>query len=160
MELLKKYQITLNVAVHHALTHNGGNVRIPQHVHLISPENISQIKGQTDLFITDYSSLAFDFMYLDIPVIFYHFDADFPYLNASNKSEAESAKSHDSELYNVFYNSAEVIRKIKYYILHDFKLEPENLLKNKDIFWDIKDNCATLYKKIQELDTTCPKHPG
>lgn len=147
-ELLKQYNIDLNISVHHALVRIDGNIIIPENVHFIKPTEISKVIGQTDLFITDYSSLVFDFMYLNIPTIFYRFDADYPYLSPNDKIDAESAKSHDSELYNVFYNKDEVLQKIEYYLAHNFELEPENYLKNKNIFWDIKDNCEALYSQL------------
>ena len=40
---------------------------------------MSRLYNNSSLLITDYSSIAFDFMFLDTPVIFYKFDADVNY---------------------------------------------------------------------------------
>ena len=149
--LLRKHQINLNIAPHHALIQNGGNLVLPDNVHLVSPTEISQIIGQTDLMITDYSSIMFDFMFLDIPVISYRFDADYPFLSEKDKLDAASAKSHDSELYNVFYDEDSVIQKIEYYINHNFELEPEYKKINDSLFWERENICQHLYDALQKL---------
>ena len=54
----------------------------------------------------------------------------------------------DDKLYNCFYNSEEVIKKVIYYIEKDFCIEPEFKEINKNIFWDIENNCEKIYEQI------------
>ena len=150
-ELLSKYNVNINIALHHALIQQGESIEIPPMINLISSEDIAEIKGQTDLFITDYSSLMFDFMFLDIPVISYRFDADCPYLDESDKIDAVSAKSHDSELYNIFYNKENAVKKIEYYITHNFELEESYKKINASLWWEKENICEHLYEKIKDL---------
>ena len=150
-ELLKKHKINLNIALHHNLILQNVDMVIPENVQLISPTNLSQIIDQTDLMITDYSSIMFDFMFLDIPVISYRFDADYPFLTETDKMNSKSAKSHDHELYNIFYDEDAVIQKIEYYINHNFELEPEYKKINDSLFWEKENICQHLYDAIQKL---------
>ena len=149
--LLKENNITLNMALHHAILTNGGNLDVPENVHLIPTAEISKIIGTTDLLITDYSSIMFDFMFLDIPAIFYRFDNDVRYPDKRDRINAKSAKSHDKELYNVFYDEDAVIKKIEHYIQNGFVLEPEYKKINDSLFWEKENICEHLYKKIESL---------
>ena len=149
--LLTKNNITLNMALHHALLTNNGNIDVPDNINLISSTEISQIIGSTDLLITDYSSIMFDFMFLDIPVIFYRFDDDVRYPDKRDRLNAKSAKSHDKELYNVFYNEDAVIKKIEFYIKNNFVLEPEYKKINDSLFWEKENICEHLYEKLNSL---------
>ena len=130
---------------------NSGNIHVPDCVKLISAPEISKIIGETDLAITDYSSIAFDFMFLDIPTIFYRFDDDIRYPDKRDRLNAKSAKSHDKELYNVFYDEDAVIEKIEFYIKNNFVLEPEYKKINDSLFWEKENICEHLYEKIKEL---------
>ena len=137
-------------AIHHTLLDLAFNIPQYKNVEIILTTNISKMIGKTDLLITDYSSICFDFMYLDTPVIFYRFDED---VNYSDKRDIESflsAKEEDKNLYNCFYELDEVINKINYYIKNNFELERENKEKNNKIFWQNKNNCETLLTFIKE----------
>ena len=89
-------------------------------VEIIKPEEISKSIETSDLFITDFSSLVFSFMYLNVPVIFYRldfFESDENYLKREYLSYAQTK---DKYLYNVFYELDNVINKIEYYIENNF----------------------------------------
>ena len=149
--LLQENNITLNIALHHAMLLNGANIDIPENVHLTPTTDISRIIGTTDLMITDYSSIMFDFMFLDIPTLFYRFDDDVHYPDKRDNLNAKSAKSHDHELYNVFYDEDAVLKKIEYYINHNFELEPEYKKINDSLFWERENICQHLYDALQKL---------
>jgi len=93
----------------------------------ISFEQISDLLMKSNLLITDFSSVVFDFVYQRKPIIIYIPDAEDP----NNKY------NYDEDYYNLInnikngtihfenkYNTVEqVINKIIYYIDNDFKLE-------------------------------------
>lgn len=151
VSLLRDGNITLNIASHHAMVFNDGKIKFPKYINLIQPTEISKIIQSTDLMITDYSSLAYDFMFLDIPVIFYRFDTDVRYPDKRDRLDAKSAKSHDKELYNVFYDEDSVLKKIEFYIKNNFVLEPEYKKINDSLFWEKENICEHLYEKINSL---------
>ncbi len=152
LTLLNKNNITLNVALHHELFTQTNGIDFSKYT------NINFIEGtyfpyinRSSLVITDMSSLVFDFMFLDIPAIFYRFDDDIRYPDKRDRLNAKSAKSHDKELYNVFYDEDSVIQKISYYIQNNFILEPEYKKINDSLFWEKENICEHLYEKIKNL---------
>lgn len=149
-KLLSDNNINLNIAMHHAMLRNNGTIDVPKNVNIISTDKISDAIKESDLCITDYSSIIFDFMYLDIPVIFYRFDDDIKYPDERDNQNAASAKSKDDQLYNCLYSKNDVINKIEFYIKNDFKLEPEFKDINNNIFWERSDICKHLYEIISK----------
>ena len=98
----------------------------------------------TDLFITDYSSICFDLMYRNVPTIFYRFDSDLTYSNPMDNEAALSAAEKDALLYNCCYDARHAIRLANNYICNNFACEAEILSKNESFFWNRSDNCRTL----------------
>ncbi len=80
---------------------------------------------QCSLFITDFSSISIDFMFLNKPSLFYLIDVK----DKINFEEREYMQ-YDYRHYfgNVFYNQESLIKRIKYYIDRGFKIDNE--LKN------------------------------
>lgn len=135
-DILEKYNIKIRVAFHHALLRITGEkykTNFPN-VEIVACENISRYIGKSDLFITDYSSLFFDFAFLDTPIVFYRPDFDDESLLELDKQDMKNAKSKDKFLYNICYTPQEAIQCIKKYIENGFLLEEENKLKNKSFF--------------------------
>lgn len=150
--LLKENNITLNVGIHHEslVKNNLMDFKGFDNIHVVQGAYFPYI-GKTDLMITDYSSLAFDFMFLDIPVLFYRPDKDIPYTDTRDRRDMKCAQSRDKELYNVFYEENAVINKIAFYIQNHFVLEPEYKKINDSFFWEKKDICKHLYEQIKAL---------
>ena len=116
---------------------------IPHHEEIDLGKNYSKnifkyakIKGQNDLendieqcnlFITDYSSISFDFMFQQKPVLFY--DIDKSYNN-----------TNDSIYFgNYFTDINLLINKIKFYVNNSFVIDNE-LKNNYDSIFMIKSN--------------------
>ena len=64
IELLKEKNIKLNLSLHHMITENKQFEIINNNINLISPLEVSQCIKSSSLLITDFSSVAFDFMFL------------------------------------------------------------------------------------------------
>ena len=151
LRLVRQHNLKLNFAAHHAMLKNKAFFNTPDHVNLISADNISSFIGITDLLITDYSSIAFDFMFLDIPVIFYKFDADVTYPDDDDNKNLKLAMQKDSELYNCFYNMDDVISRIKDYIATDFQTTKNEQKINHQFFFNKTNICENLYNQIKDL---------
>lgn len=140
--LLKKHNISLNLALHHEVfryLHQQldqiGNIK------LIPDVEIGQVKQKSSLLITDYSSMCFDFMFKNRPVVFYRLDKDEPLLNNDNESKInnENVEAKNHELYNICYNAEDVVNIIEKYLNNNFQLETENIAKN-DTFFTYREN--------------------
>lgn len=111
--------------------------------------DVQDLLKKSDLLITDYSSVFFDFAYLNKPVIYYQFDRD------------KFFKSHYQPGYfdyikhgfgNVCINEKDVINEIEDYINNEFKLK-EKYKKRIDKFFVNKDrnNSLRVYANIKRL---------
>ena len=139
-------EISLHIGIHHALLLHNPRFDFSRlrHARIIPTNEISAIIKNTDLFITDYSSVCFDLMYRDIPTIFYRFDSDLSYSNPMDNEAALSAADKDSLLYNCCYNSRQALQLVQQYIHNNFAIEDELRRKNERIFWQRGDNCRKL----------------
>jgi CDP-glycerol glycerophosphotransferase (TagB/SpsB family) len=147
-ELLAAHHVHLKVALHHALL-DQGNSQMSKFadVEMVEPTGISKQIGVTDLFITDYSSIFFDFAYLNIPIIFYRPDFDDTTLIKWDRDDMEHSKTKDELLYNVCYDPQKAVTLIKHYIEMNFVLEKENREKNARLFdfpKNIRENLTNL----------------
>lgn len=132
-ELIITYNLRFIYAMHHSIITSGYNFpTLP--VEIIDPNKISQYIGQSDLFITDYSSISFDFLFLNTPVIYYRHDFNDDNLCFEDKLDRKNVMEHDKELFNICYEPQEVIQYIKHYINNNFVLEPEKRRKAEQHF--------------------------
>ena len=93
-----------------------------------SQKMLSKYIEQCSLYITDISSVSFDFMFQNKPVLFYFLDIDDPF----DFEEKEYMQiDYDNSIYhdNVFYDKEKLVKKIKHIVDTNFELD-ENL-KNK-----------------------------
>ncbi len=109
--------------------------------------SIKELLQQSNLMVTDYSSVAFDFNYLAKPVIFYHLDLDEylyhrgSYINLSTDLPGD-----------VVTTPSELIKLIEAYIETDFKYS--NAYQSiSDKFYKYRDtnHSARIYQQIKAL---------
>lgn len=144
--------IEINLSLHHALLERDSGFKgkeLFQHVHFVPMSDISSMVREADLCITDYSSISFDFLYRNTPVVFYCFDSDinYPNKNDSIKSTIEKIRKH---LYNCCIDEDSAVSLVKYYTDRNFALEPEHIEKNNQIFWFRGGNCERLWQLINK----------
>ena len=151
--ILQQHNIKLIYGVHHALYNQSHlNWKISsRNIEIADVQNISKYIRTTDLFITDYSSIVFDFMFLDIPVIFYKLDFKDIHLHNVDKMSINNFNSCQKYIYNCTEDEDELIIKIKEYVDNGFKLEDDKRIQN-DKFFYFKDNIAErLCAKLEKL---------
>lgn len=132
----KGYNIT--IAIHHSIKDLCNiDLKIPDCYQIADTTNLIQHINTADLFITDYSSIVHDFMFLNIPIIFYRLDYGDPLLCELDKIDLEESKEKDEQIFNVFYEEQDVIKKVEYYVNNNFTLE-EEYKKIEDSFFTQK----------------------
>ena len=124
--IINKYR-----SIYRTLLYNKKNFRF------IEQNAIAYSIAKSELIITDFSSLMFDFVYRRKPYIFYIPDIDDPELENLYKIEYveyfTKLKNGKIKLENLFFNVQDVINKIIFYINNDFILE-ENIKSFYDSF--------------------------
>ena len=147
--------VKLYFALHHSLLTNYGiDFKINnENVKIIDMNNISEYIKKSSCLITDFSSVAFDFMFQDKPVLFYLLDKDDPILNKFDREDMKRFEYKKYLISNVCYTENELINRIKHYVESNFELEPD--IKEKyDRFFYTKENIREkLTKEIERLAT-------
>jgi CDP-glycerol glycerophosphotransferase (TagB/SpsB family) len=151
--LLKRYNVKLIYGVHHAIydqTNLDWKIEA-DNIEIADIQNISQYIKNTDLFITDYSSIVFDFMFLNIPTIFYKIDFLDQKLCSIDKLSINKFNECEPYIYNIVVSEDELIDRIEFYIKNGFKLEEENISKNNKFFYFRENIAQKVYLELEKL---------
>lgn len=149
---LKENNVKLYFAPHHALAGNLGiDFKITNnYVQVVPTQNISEHIKKCSCLVTDFSSVAFDFMFQNKPVLFYLLDKGDTVLNPLEKADIENFEVKKEIISNVFYDESLLIQKLKYYVESDFLLEQENCKKYDKFFYTKENIREQLVQKIKE----------
>jgi hypothetical protein len=118
-------------------------------IHIVDENEIDKVKNETSLLITDFSSMCFEYLVKDKPVVFYRLDDDDTNLDEHDLNIAKNARNKDKFIFNVCYNEDDTLEKVKTYVKNKFKLEQENISKLNNFFYYKKDICKTIYKQLR-----------
>ena len=106
-----------------------------RYIKTIKQDQISDVLAQTDLVVSDFSSVIFDLMYRIKPYVIYIHDSEDPNLNILYTDDyyflIEKLKNGTIPFENLYFNIREAVDKIIYYIHNKFHLE-----KELEIFYD------------------------
>ena len=110
---------------------------------------VQKILKESAMLITDYSSVAFDFAYMNKPLVYYHFDYD---EYRKNQHPEGYFKYADDGFGPVSTNSKSICGYIN--TVSDSFKNPQKYEKRVHDFFDLKDrdNCERVYEKIKELE--------
>ena len=148
-EILTKTNTDIVLGIHHATT-DLSHLKFPDlPIKIADSSNLLYEINTADLFITDYSSIFFDFAYLGTPCIFYRLDENDANLSSLDIDDRINAKQQDDKIYNIFYDEKSVIDKIKYYINNNFELENHYKNKTEKLFY-FKENNTKKFVEILE----------
>ncbi len=116
--------------------------------HNVKLDNVKgyhQILCDSALMITDYSSVAFDFAYLEKPVVYYQYGDDYHF-------DPETAIATDEADFGEIIKDEDVlIDKIISYLDNDCEMEDEYAEKVKKFFkYTDKNNCKRVYEWIYD----------
>ena len=133
---LKKNSITLYFALHHKIYVNYQyKIEGIKYIKFIDVKNIADYIGKSNLFITDFSSIIFDFIYQRKPVIIYIPDYNDTLININYKKTyyelIQLMKNGTIKFENIFFDIESVINKILFYLNNNFNLD-----KKLEVFYD------------------------
>ena len=117
---------------------------------LANKENydVQALLKQCNLMVTDYSSVAFDFAYMQKPVLYAHFDLD----DYRQNHYPEGSFSYVNDGFGeVSYSLKEIVDLICEYINSSFKMQ--NIYKERSLsFFDVpkENNCSRVFSEVFE----------
>ena len=130
---LKKNNITLYFALHHKIYNNFKYIfERMKYLKFIEINKIVDYIGISSLFITDFSSIIFDFIYRRKPFIIFIPDYNDTLISDNYKKYyielIQSIKNGTIEFENKFFDIDSVVNKIIFYLKNNFQLD-DKLIK-------------------------------
>ena len=155
---MKNRGIQLVLGIHHALADLfSEKLLMGENIQVADSTQISNWIQKSDLLVTDYSSIAFDFLFLNKPVIYYRLDDGDSKLGCEDQNDFASAKTHDSEISNVFYHEEACVDKVIEYIQSDFRLTDTEIKASQKFFYQRENIRESLVSKIKKLSSKALK---
>ena len=149
---LEKNDIKLNIYIHQLMQDylkNFGNIKLGKNIRILPKEvNITEELQKSKLLITDYSSVAYDFYYLNKPIIFFQFD---------KREYEEKVGSYVDLDKDLFGKQAKTVEKCVKEIIeiseNNFHYDKEmkqksDKLREKFLKYVDKGNCKRVYDEI------------
>lgn len=153
LSYIEKYGYELQFISHPNMGACTELLSIDSRVKVFSSDDIvyRKVFAESNLIVTDYSSVAFDFAYLRKPVLYFQADQKefFSGSHTYDKGYFEYVKDGFGE---VAYDVNTLVDLIKGYIDTDCKLKGKFLKRINDTFpYDDKNNCKRVYEEICDL---------
>jgi len=150
-KLLSEKNIELKIVLHpfmekHFNTSWSSNVQL-FNLNEFADKTIQQELIGADILITDYSSVAWDFYYMNKPIIFFHFD------QCEYEKKRGSYLNLDTDIFGYKAKNIQEISTTLNYIL-DNNITKNSFYSKIHNFFDFVDdkNCYRLYKTLEMLD--------
>lgn len=111
--------------------------------------DVQDLLIRSSILVTDYSSVYFDFAYMDKPVIYYHFD----YEKYRGVHYAEGYFSYENNGFGPICNEEEeLLKMLEYYVKNNFIIDKKYASRISS-FYELKDcsNAKRNFEAIQDL---------
>lgn len=135
ISFLKNQNIDIIYIQHHydSLRKRPFNQSNFQYIKYLNQSFLSHYIEQCSLLITDFSTICFDFMFLNKPVLFYLID----FRDKLNFEEKIYMKYNKNNIYfgNVFSDLKPLIERIQNYTINNFNIENELKKKYESVFY-------------------------
>lgn len=149
LELVRNKGITVKFFLHFALSRFADCFDLPPEIKQANGNNIQALLGSCGLLVTDYSSVAFDVLLQDKPVIFTPFD----YADMVTLRKSEPFIDFEKDLPGpVCYNVDSTVRNIINHVENGYTIAPE-YADRRDKFFEFVDNHNSdrIFMEIKKL---------
>lgn len=136
-QILEKYDLQVNFYLHAKFQEYSENFNaVNKRIHLISfgEVAVNEMLMRCRMLITDYSSVSWDILYQDKPVLFYQFDLD-----KYNEAHGSYLDMHTELFGDRAENESQLLDRLEECIQNDFKMKPEYEAKRNE-YLQFKDN--------------------
>ena len=152
MSFLEKKNLDLIFIQHHNDIIRGRKITLnnSSKVKLKQQNDLAHYIEQCSLYVTDFSSISFDFMFQNKPVLFYYLDKNETF-DFYEKSFMNIDENNSIYFENVFYNHKDLVNKIKYYVDNNYTIEKGLEMKYKTLFYNKKNISQKIVNVINKI---------
>lgn len=154
LKRLKKRGVRMIMAAHHHLVNHVKNLDFDLPIELVPQSEISYWIRHASLCVTDYSSVSFDFLFLNKPCVFWTPDRHDGLLQGDDYAEVIFAEHQGNNMFNRVSSAEEVMAMIEMYADSGFVLEPDKRAVAERYFAYRHNVCEHLYAQICAIDET------
>ena len=136
-QILEKYDLQVNFYLHAKFQEYSENFNaVNKRIHLISfgEVAVNEMLMRCHMLITDYSSVSWDILYQDKPILFYQFDLD-----KYNEAHGSYLDMHTELFGDRAETESQLLDCLEECIQNDFKMKPEYEAKRNE-YLQFKDN--------------------
>ena len=152
IERLRRKGLRFVMAAHHHLVNHVKNLDFDLPIDLVPQSEISYWIRHASLCITDYSSVSFDFLFLNKPCVFWTPDRYDGLLQGDDYAEVVFAEHQGDNMFNRVESAEEVMAMIEKYADSGFVLEPEKRAVAERYFAYRHNVCEHLYAQVCAID--------
>ena len=149
---LKRRNLRLVMAAHHHLVNHVKGLDFELPIELVKTSEISYWIRHASICVTDYSSVCFDFLFLDKPCVFWTPDRHDGRLEGNGYAEVVFAEHQGVNMFNRVRSVEDVIEMVERYADSGFALEPEKRAIADRFFAYRANVCQHLYDQICSID--------
>lgn len=146
---LARAGIRVKVSAHHHLVNHIRDLSFGSGLEIVSQADVAYWKAHADCCLTDYSSIAFDFLFLDKPAMFWTPDRTDALLVESDYNELVTVERRARDMINVCDSASSVISLLEKYAGRRFELEPEKKSAVAKFFDHRADLCGHLHAALE-----------
>lgn len=153
IERLKRLKIKIVMAMHHSLLSSISEIHTHPNIVIAEQKDIKYWISHAHGFLTDFSSIAYDFMFLGKPVVFWIpdlFDKTLDPNDVGYGNKVLSAIERRKEFFNTVDTSEEAISLIEQYAKNNFILEDEKRKVSEQWFDNRSDFSRKVYEAIEQ----------
>lgn len=152
VEKLQRNNVKLVISLHHSLIRTTPDIKFHPQVQVVDTKDIRYWVEHAHAVLTDFSSIAFDFLFQKKPVIHWIPDLNDPTLRPDDQgygSKVLSAKKRRKEFINSVDTLDEVFELIEKYAKNGFVLEEKNQAIAEQYFTYTSDIAQHVYEGIE-----------
>lgn len=153
---LKSLGVKFVLSAHHHLVNRVKHLSFGDTVKIVPQDEVAYWKGHADCCLTDYSSIAFDYLFLGKPVVYWVPDREDALLVPEDYNEIVEAERRSRYIFNVVDSATAVIDMIEHYAKNGFTLETEKGKIADKFFAHRSDFCRHLYEALENVAPDVP----
>jgi len=151
IKMLKSNNVRVQFFLHPRFLDYTHLFQVNEHIEIVDSKKkkVNELLMESNMLITDYSSVAWEMYYQDKPVIFYQFDSQ-------RMFDLRGRYMEDNEFFGDIVRDIEGLKSnLTYYIENNFTEKEEfTLLKDSYLKYRDKNNCKRVYEEILNFRET------